>query len=96
MVSVNRVAKDFVHRIGKVRYLNNEVNDLRMEVGRWSLENAANIVFEKRLGCLEFDTKGEELGRQMIEANAEIFKVGENENIGIYENETNESFVVES
>ena len=73
---MNSIAQDFVAHLGRVRYINREVNDLRMEVGKWSLENAAMLVFDKRLGCLEEGTEGDEFGRQMVEANAEIFKVG--------------------
>ena len=72
---MNSIAQDFVARLGRVRYINREVNDLRMEVGKWSIENAAMLVFDKRLKCLEEATEGEEFGRQMVEANAEIFKV---------------------
>ena len=69
------MAQDFVSRLERVRYINREVNDLRMEVGKWSMENAGMLVFDKRLGCLEEDTDGEEFGRKMVEANAKIFKV---------------------
>ena len=51
---VNEIADDFVSRLDRIRYgINGEVNDLRLEVGRWSLENAGMLVFDKRLGCLE-------------------------------------------
>ena len=75
MPTVNTIAQDFVSRLERVRYINREVNDLRMEVGKWSIENAGMLVFDKRLGCLEEDTEREKLGRKMVEANAKIFKV---------------------
>ena len=75
MPSVNKISRDFVKRLENVRYVNNEINDLRLEVGKWSLENAGMLVFDKRLGCLTSGTSEEELGRQMVEANATIFKV---------------------
>ncbi len=74
--SVNAIARDFAYRIEAVKYsVNNEVNDLRMEVGKWSLENAGNLVFDKRLGCLDLEGEREKFGREMVEANATIFKV---------------------
>ena len=76
--SVNAIARDFASRIEAAKYpVNDEVNDLRLEVGKWSLENAASLVFDRRLGCLESEGKGKELGRVMVEANAKIFKVTE-------------------
>ena len=51
--TVDRVAGGLVDRLGRVRYNNMEVSQLRREIGRWSIENAAAIVFNKTLGCLE-------------------------------------------
>ena len=74
--SVNAIARDFAARLEAAKYaVNDEVNDLRLEVGKWSLENAASLVFDKRLGCLQNEGEGKELGRIMVEANAKIFKV---------------------
>ncbi len=42
-------------------------------MGKWSLENAGKLIFERRLGCLDDET--EEWGRQMVEANKDIFRV---------------------
>ena len=76
--SVNAIARGFASRIEAAKYpVNDEVNDLRLEVGKWSLENAASLVFDRRLGCLESEGEGKELGRVMVEANAKIFKVTE-------------------
>lgn len=76
MPSVNAIAKDFATRIEAVKYgVNNEVNDLRMEVGKWSLENAGSLVFDRRLGCLDLEGEGEKFSTLMVEANAKIFKV---------------------
>ena len=74
--SVNAIARDLAARLEAAKYaVNDEVNDLRLEVGKWSLENAASLVFDKRLGCLQNEGEGKELGRIMVEANAKIFKV---------------------
>lgn len=43
--------------------------DLRREVGRWSLENAASLVFDKRLGWQEG------WGKMMVDCNAAIFRL---------------------
>lgn len=51
---------------------NSEVNDLQSEVGKWSLENAGHLVFDKRLGCLHEETQ--EFGMKMVEANKQTFK----------------------
>eukprot|EP00094_Tigriopus_californicus_P000302 TCALIF_00292-PA protein Name:"Similar to cyp-44A1 Probable cytochrome P450 CYP44 (Caenorhabditis elegans)" AED:0.20 eAED:0.20 QI:0/0/0/1/0.6/0.33/6/0/425 len=72
---VNQIAQDLALRINRIRYTTSEVNDLRLEIGRWSLENAAALVFDHRLGCLASNTDDEEFGRQMVEANASIFKL---------------------
>ena len=73
---MNAIARDLAARLEAAKYaVNDEVNDLRLEVGKWSLENAASLVFDKRLGCLQNEGEGKELGRIMVEANAKIFKV---------------------
>lgn len=72
---MNKVAQDFVDRLTKIRYAqNNEVNDLTTEIGRWSLENAGARVFDKRLGCFEVGSEAEEFSRMMIESNRTVFK----------------------
>ena len=74
--SVNAIARDLAARLEAAKYaVNDEVNDLRLEVGKWSLENAASLVFDRRLGCFDSEGEGKELGRIMVEANAKIFKV---------------------
>ncbi len=48
-----------------------------VQVGKWSLENAGQLVFDRRLGCLE-DADADaaaEWGRKMVEANKEIFRL---------------------
>eukprot|EP00095_Tigriopus_kingsejongensis_P008076 maker-scaffold1264_size52097-snap-gene-0.11 protein:Tk08076 transcript:maker-scaffold1264_size52097-snap-gene-0.11-mRNA-1 annotation:"cytochrome p450 cyp44" len=72
---VNQIAQDFAQRLNRVRYITQEVSDLRLEVGRWSLENAGALVFDQRLNCLSYNTDEEEFGRQMVEANATIFQL---------------------
>jgi hypothetical protein len=73
--AVNRVAQDFVQRLERIRYsLNNEVNDLTTEIGRWSLENAGSRVFDKRIGSFEVGSEAEEFARKMIDANRTVFK----------------------
>ena len=52
-----------------------QVTDLRTEVGRWNLETAGMLVFDKRLGCLESASAGEEFGHRMVEANNIVFKL---------------------
>lgn len=73
--AVNRVAQDFVNRLTKIRYAqNNEVNDLTTEIGRWSIENAGARVFDKRIGCFDFGSEAEEFSRKMIDSNRIVFK----------------------
>ena len=48
-----------------------QVKGLRELVGRWSLENAGMLVFDRRLGCLDQDHSW---ASQMVEDNAEIFQ----------------------
>ena len=43
--------------------------DLRREVGRWSLENAASLVYDRRMGWEE------EWGSMMVDCNAAIFRL---------------------
>ena len=70
--SVNAIARDLAARLEAAKYaVNDEVNDLRLEVGKWSLENAASLVFDKRLGCLD---REDTWGREMVKANEEIFR----------------------
>ena len=51
---------------------------MKTEVGRWNLETAGMLVFDKRLGCLDFDSEGEEFGRKMVEANSIVFRLAGN------------------
>ena len=50
--SVDAIAKDLVTKIAHERRSDGIVSDLKLEIGRWSLENAGRMVFDKRLGCL--------------------------------------------
>ena len=50
--SVDAIAKDLVKKIEHERRSDGMVSELRLEIGRWSLENAGSMVFDKRLGCL--------------------------------------------
>lgn len=70
---MNRIARDFADRLERVRHVNREVNDLKTEVGKWSLENAGMLVFDRRLGYLGDDA--EVNGWRMVEANGNIFRV---------------------
>ena len=47
------------------------MDGLRELVGRWSLENAGMLVFDRRLGCLDPDHSW---ATQMVEDNKEIFQ----------------------
>lgn len=74
--STNKIAQDFAKRLETVKVgPNGEVIDLRTEIGRWNLETAGMLVFDKRLGCLGFYSNGEEFGRRMVEANGIVFKL---------------------
>jgi len=73
--SVDETAREFVQRIEKTRNSRGEVRELRLEIGRWSLENAAKLVFDRKLGCLQEGSPREAWARQIIQANAEIFKL---------------------
>ena len=74
---LDRVTSDFAQRIEAVRYgvSGGEVTDLRTEVGLWNMEASGLLVFDKRIGCLENGSDGEALGRQMVAANATVFKL---------------------
>merc|ERR1719357_2305430 len=67
--SVNVIADEMVHRLQGLRDSSGEVADLRTEVGRWSLENAASLVFDKRLNW------DQAWGEMMVSANADIFRL---------------------
>merc|ERR1711892_593402 len=43
--SVDQVAQQLVKRLQEVSHLNSEVSMLKHELGRWSIENAARMVF---------------------------------------------------
>ena len=74
--SVNKIAQDFAKRLESVTVgPRGEVVDLQTEIGRWNLETAGMLVFDKRLGCLDFGSTGEEFGRRMVEANCVVFKL---------------------
>ena len=47
------------------------MSQLRDVVGRWSLENAGMLVFDRRLGCLDTEHAW---ASQMVRDNADIFK----------------------
>jgi hypothetical protein len=49
---VDAIARDLVKKIEHEQRSHGIVTDLRLEIGRWSLENAGNMVFDNRLGCL--------------------------------------------
>ena len=66
------MAQEFCQVLKKKRNAQNEISDLRVEVGKWSLENAGSLIFDKRLGCFG---ENEKLGLEMARANEEIFKV---------------------
>lgn len=73
--AVNKVAQDFIDRLHKIRYSqNNEVNDLTTEIGSWSIENAGARVLDKRLGCFEIGSEAEEFARKMVDSNRVVFK----------------------
>lgn len=74
--SVNKIAQDFSKRLEDLKLGEfGEVTDLRTEIGRWNLETSGMLLFDKRLGCLDFDSKGEEFARKMVEANGIVFKL---------------------
>ena len=73
---VNGIAQEFSRRLENVKCgSTNEVNDLKTEVGRWNLETAGMLVFDKRLGCFELGSDGEEFSRKMVEANSIVFEL---------------------
>ena len=54
----NQIITDFMHRLRSVREPSgsekeNEVCDLDNELFKWSFESVAEIMFDKRFGCLE-------------------------------------------
>lgn len=73
--SVDAIANDLVKKIEHGRRSDGILNNLKLEIGRWSLENAGSLVFDKRLGCLEAGSSAEDWSKMMVEANAEIFKL---------------------
>merc|ERR1719259_900663 len=73
--AVDRTALDLINRIEKMRNRRDEMPDLRSEIGKWSIENAANLVFDRKLGCLVQNSKEENWAAKMVEANAEIFQL---------------------
>jgi len=72
--SVDKIAGQLVDRLAKLAKKNNkkEIEDLRLEIGRWSLENAAHMVFDRKMGCLD---DGDTWGKMMVDANARIFQL---------------------
>jgi hypothetical protein len=68
---INEVAKDFSDRIDQRRYVNNEVNDLKMEVSRMSLETLANVLWDCRLGAFDDEASSQ----KMIENHEKIQNV---------------------
>ena len=53
---INAVASDFIERIKRVRSANNELkDDMRNEIGRWTLENGGMVIFDTRLGYFRDD-----------------------------------------
>jgi len=73
--AVDSTALELVDRIAKIRNSRGEMGELRVEIGKWSIENAAKLVFDRKLGCLEAGSTREDWARKMVEANAEIFKL---------------------
>jgi len=67
--SVDSIAGEMVGRLEGLRGQGGQVESLREEVGRWSLENAASLVYDKRMGW------DEEWGRMMVSNNATIFRL---------------------
>jgi len=72
--NVDRTAKLFLDRICQEshNHTDNQVPKLRELIGRWSLENAGMLVFDKRLGCLNEEDAWSQM---MVSANAEIFRL---------------------
>ena len=48
---------------------------MRTEIGRWNLETVGMLVFDKRLGCMDIGSNGEEFARKMVEANGIVFRL---------------------
>ena len=56
--SFNKIIGDFIHRLQSVREPSgsekeNEVCELDNELFKWSFESVAEVLFDKRFGCLE-------------------------------------------
>jgi len=73
--SVDATARDLLDLINQKRNDRGEVSELRLEIGKWSIENAAKLVFDRKLGCLDPGSAAEDWARRMVDANAEIFKL---------------------
>ncbi|XP_023330089.1 probable cytochrome P450 CYP44 isoform X2 [Eurytemora carolleeae] len=73
--SVDKTAKMLIDKIQQEKNANDEIEELRIEIGKWSIENAANLVFDRQLDCLTTASERESWARDMVEANAEIFKL---------------------
>ena len=71
--SVDRTARLLIGEISRLsdQSQGRQVPGLRELVGRWSMENAGMLVFDKRLGCLDTE---DSWGREMVKANEEIFR----------------------
>jgi len=73
--SVDATARDLLDLINQKRNDRGEVGELRLEIGKWSIENAAKLVFDRKLGCLDPGSEADKWARKMVDANAEIFKL---------------------
>ncbi|XP_059470786.1 probable cytochrome P450 CYP44 [Neocloeon triangulifer] len=72
---VNEAALALVSRVKKcVGPDGAEVDHLRDLIGKWSLESAGAVCFERKLGCLD-EGRGEDRAQQMVDANKRIFKL---------------------
>ncbi|CAB3374890.1 Hypothetical predicted protein [Cloeon dipterum] len=72
---VNHAALSLVHRIEQeVGREGGEPRNLRDLVGKWSLESAGAVCFERELGCLD-EGEGEKQAQLMVDANKLIFKI---------------------
>jgi len=72
--AVDKTAKLLLQKLEKARNEEKIVPELRVNIGTWSIENAAKLVFDRQLGCFS-SPKMESWARQMVEANAEIFRL---------------------
>ncbi|KAG8236837.1 hypothetical protein J437_LFUL017121 [Ladona fulva] len=66
------ISKHFVERMLKQRTAEGHMNDFHNLTSKWFLENAGEILFERRLGCLDGGITEEE-GQKWINSNREIF-----------------------